>query len=334
MISIMYFTLNARISQNVNCQGINLKFYDRIPLMETSLTLAVLLSALAGLFFARCLQLKRLLKEKQLFLKQCSSLIKSGAFSEADDLLSGPGIKFPNDPGLSYLSGYARYRLNRPAEALQLFLAAEKNGDPRAFYSSGYLYFHNEEDPGAAMPRLEKAAKSRTAGLQAGYTLGLLHYVMGNTKKAERIILKTLAAGAVNEAAIDNALGLISMKENDPSGAVLRFKASIHQNDAEPDTYLNLAEAHAARREPAMELAMLEKAESLHPGNKYIRLKLGEVLASRGKHEEALVHLSAALELDKAFSLAYFARAKVYRKLGNDDKCRGDYENALSCGRS
>ncbi len=301
--------------------------------MENSFAIAVLLIIIAALLFARYLRLAGLLRKKHAFLKQVSACIIKNSFTEAEDLLDRKKREYENDPAVNYLSGYIRYRQNRPAEALALFLAAERYKDPRVLYSSGYLYFHNEEDPGEAMKRLSKASSRGAAALRAGYTLGLLNYVMGNTKSAERIILRTLAAGADNEAEIENALGLISLKENDPDGAILRFKKSILQNDGEPDAYLNLADAHAAKHERAEELAMLERAERLHPGNKHIRLKLGEVLAANGKIEEALVHLTAAIELDPGFSLAYFSRAGVYKKNREADKYRRDYEKALSCRR-
>ncbi len=301
--------------------------------MENSFAIAVLLIIIAALLFVRYLRLAGLLRKKHAILKQVSSGIKNGALSEAEDLLDGTKKEFKNDPAINYLYGYIRYSQNRPAEALALFLAAERSRDPRVLYSSGYLYFHNEEDPGESMKRLVKASGRGAAALRAGYTLGLLNYVMGNTKSAERIILRALAAGADNEAEIDNALGLISLRENDPGGAILRFKASIRQNDGVPDTYLNLAEAHAAKHERAEELAMLERAERLHPGNKHIRLKLGEILAANGKIEEALVHLTAAIELDPGFSLAYFSRAGVYKKTREADKYRIDYEKALACRR-
>ena len=301
--------------------------------METSFIISLLLAALAALFFARSLRLAKILREKQALYKEAALLIKNRSFSEAEDLLDGAGKEFSGDPGFNYLYGSVRHGQNRPAEALRFFLDAEKHGDPRARYSAGYMFFHNEEDPGAAMPRLEKAARRGFSRFPAGYTLGLLHYAMGNTRTAERVLLRTLSSGAENEAEIDNALGLISLKENDPAGAVLRFKASVQNDDSAADTCLNLSEAHAAKNEPAEELAMLERAESLHPQDKYLRLKLGEVLSLRGKYEEALVHLSAAVELDRAFSLAYFSRAKVFRKLGDEERYRSDCETALSCGR-
>ncbi|HKG59368.1 MAG TPA: tetratricopeptide repeat protein [Pyrinomonadaceae bacterium] len=186
----------------------------------------------------------------------------------------------------------------------------------------------------------EQTLKNDSRNVDAHTYLGMIAAGANELNEAERHFA-TAASLAPSEPSTRNNYGAILMRLGRTAQAQTEFEASLKLNPNQPSALTNLAQIYFDRGQPddlRMARSLLERAgknssDAEIPRALLItRLKLGQLLIEKGRHDEAVTELKTALTLDPT-NADVIVTARIYAALAEAYEADGHYENAIPAMR-
>jgi len=115
-------------------------------------------------------------------------------------------------------------------------------------------------------------------------------------------------------------LGYVWLRQNHADAAIAEFHAAIELGFDQPRTYYQLALALRARQDETGEEQALHRALAADSNYAPAQCELGRILLEQHRPEEAVSHLTAAVESNPRSEEGYFLLAKAFAGLGQKDK--------------
>jgi tetratricopeptide (TPR) repeat protein len=179
---------------------------------------------------------------------------------------------YPDSPFAHQLMGMAYDSMHQPAEALREFEAA-LNGNPR-------------------LP-------------EAAFGAGFVRFKEGNLDQAAQWLRREIELDPCHAASL-RYLGEIALRQAHYQEAAERFEQSAHCNPNEPQTYLGWGTALERLQQVEAALKLYQKAVEMDSESSDAQYRLGRVLQSLGRTEEA----RAAFERVKQLRSQYNEQAQ------------------------
>ena len=163
----------------------------------------------------------------------------------------------------------------------------------------------------------------------AGYNLALLLIEQGRLAAA-RVKLLSLVKVQPADAAAHHTLGKLFLAEGALTKSLFHLRRALELEPARLDTYLELIDAYRVlgRIDDARQIADIAGAR--FPGQAEVPTKLGIVLLTAGKREEAGRLFQAALALNPGFVVALYNLAKLTDEEGDRAAALALYRKACS----
>ena len=175
-----------------------------------------------------------------------------------------------------------------------------------------YLQFEKVTE---AIEILQKILEQRPDHVDANYSLGIAYQALGDFKKAESYLRKTIVLSPGREAAY-NALGYLFAEHGVELEEAVELIQKALQKSPENGAYLDsLGWAYFKQGKLEAALAELEKAVRYMPDSAEIRDHLGEVYLKIGLRREAISAWQKAAQLEPD-NIAIQEKLKKYQ--GND----------------
>ena len=262
---------------------------------------------------------------------------RSGAEGQGLEALSVPPDqllgRLPSVP-LAYFRAL-RVHLSE-AETARIERAARPTRSPRAFevFVRGSIAAVQRTPEGyeAATDLLSKAVELDPNFTVAQYSLGLVHYAIGNRWKA--------AAQFRASAQIDptypepfKALGdlFLAAPRRLYDQAVEAYQKALELRPFYADAHVGLGDAKAAKGDVDGAIAAYQRALAYSPVNARVYLSLGRIYhAEKGLYYEAVAALKRAIELDPESLEARMGLGEVYEEKGLYQEAIAEYRTVLA----
>lgn len=199
-----------------------------------------------------------------------------------------------------------------------------KDSDTWSNLGTAYLSIAEKDK---AVEAYGEAVKLRPGSAVCLYNLGNAYLDAGKYPEAEQWLRKALAASP-NDANISVNLGLALQKQGKTTEAIAVWKAGLEHNPDSSALLTNLGIAYKAAGDPAAQ-ETLEHAANADKGSAYPRVALGEMLASKGKTDDAIAHYQAASEIDPGDFVAHYNLGALYSAQGKNDLAAQEFQKAL-----
>ena len=219
----------------------------------------------------------------------------AGKVDEGDRLALQAVEHLPNDGEAQTMTGFAKLRLNRVAEAKPHFEAALRiqPDNVRALSGLGdvYTWFGQHE---AARDCFSRAVAVDSKHAPAHYNLGNALRILGQLKEAEAAYRKAISL-APDQPDTHKNLGLVLFAQGDVDGTVRQFENAL------------ALEGHVPQR----------------------HADLGYVLIDAGERQRAEAEFQAALAIDPSLVAAMFGMALLYEQSGDPSRATELLHEAL-----
>lgn len=121
-------------------------------------------------------------------------------------------------------------------------------------------------------------------------------YLAKNDTSAARDIFRELTEQYPHSDRAWAALGLLDAQLGNDERAVRELAQAIEENPLLPEVQLGYGELMLKEGRPADALVAFEAAQNLLPDDPHLEARIGQALQGLGRHDEAVVHLKAAIE--------------------------------------
>jgi Flp pilus assembly protein TadD len=262
------------------------------------------------------------------------SLMASGNFKAAENLLRTYLVRDPQSGQAHYLLAYTLLRQNKPKDSLEEYTRAASLETPNAEQLRGvgqaYVLLDDTADAGKWFLRSIEMDGSDPEGW---YSLGRLRYTEQRFSDAVDSFKHGLAL-APGSVKLENNLGLAYEGLNRTDDAVIAYRRAIALQDAGPlervseQPLLNLAIVLIHQAKLAEAQPLLLQAVHIAPQDPRIHEQLGQLYMQQGNYVEAEKYLETATRLDPKKSNLHFLLGQAYRHLGRQQEAKTEFDAA------
>lgn len=245
---------------------------------------------------------------------------------KAESALNGFLKQFPEDPSTIYLKGYLLFSAGRYGESLSLMTryAAMEPGDAQGHKILGLSHFVLGRTD-RAEPELRRAIELDPRDPETHYHLGRLFYNGSNFAAALEAFEKVIELDA-HSVRTFNHLGQTKQALGDFGGAQDAYLQAIRLEKQQPARsewpYYNLGLLYVAEGRAAEAIEYLQQALERRPAWPEARVKLARAFLSAGQHEAALRQLNRVVEADPENADAHYQLGRAWTKKGRPDQAR------------
>ena len=214
-----------------------------------------------------------------------------------------------------------------------LFKVVKEKKDYRdAWILLGYAYL-NIDDTKNAIDALEEAKKLDGNKPETLFFLGLAYNVDGQKEVAARLIEEAINKGFEPKIQAQQNLAEIYLELKDYKKSAAKYESVIALNDTDVNYYIRPMWLYIDQlHQPALALALAQKAVAKHPDNGMAHNLLGWAYLSTEDFIHARDSLAKALEIDPKLSAAYLNLGKLYERLAYNDTAKEYYKTAFKLG--
>jgi len=262
-------------------------------------------------------------------LYRAKSLVHTRDFAGAESALRSYLQSHSNSADALYMLGFALNRENRPAASLSAYTQAaaitKPTSDDLKIVGLDYALLDDYAD---AMQWLEQAVSLDSKNKDAWYYLGRAYYTKARLSDARKAFQRVLDLDPVNAKA-ENNLGLILETEGKPDAAIKAYRDAIawqeRGSQLSEQPYVNLGNLLAEKGRIQEAIAPLEKAVALAPHNAYCRMTLGVCYRKLGEMKKAQRELERATELEPENPTAHYQLGRVYKDMNQLDLAKKEF---------
>ena len=268
-------------------------------------------------------------------LSTALAALEAGRLDEAAGALAEIVRQKPEDPDANYYLGLARFRQQRPGEAVPFLEHATRlsPSNPAAWKVLGLVHLGANNFKGASVA-LERACALGARDEDSCYLFARSLFLLGRYDEAVKPFEQALrAAPPSNQSTVHRALALDLDELGSFPAAEQHFRDAVRlyrgSGGVPPDPRVDYG-AFLARQGRAREaLDLLRPAVSASPGSARANAELGRALLELDRPEDALGPLSKAVELDPMGWSTRLLLGKAYLRLGR----REEGERQMRLGR-
>jgi tetratricopeptide (TPR) repeat protein len=191
-------------------------------------------------------------------------------------------------------------------------------------------------DIDAAAKMYDRVLMLDPAHEKARFRLGRIQYERRDLNAAEATYRELLARNPKHWKALNN-LGMVLLERHEPAASLTPLRRALKLRPLDPGVTYNLGRAHLALREPDRALKLFDRALSLWGANDVAAVRLhfdrGNALSQLGQLQPAAAAFEYALTLDPAYAPARLNLGAVLASLGRHDEAiahlelASDYDN-------
>jgi len=239
----------------------------------------------------------------------------------------------PENNQARFLQGIFLIRLNRSEAAIEELRLIPADStyylDARLAIASQLEHLQRYPEAIDELDKLEKAYPAETDLIDILRTRGSLLTSMGRYDEAEAVLQRALAIDPEGEQLL-HALAMLYEETGRWRESIQMMEKRLAQNPDDVDA-LNFIGYTLADHDHDLERAeqLLAKAVKLKPYSGHIVDSYGWVLYRLGRHEDALVHLKRAFELEPSEAVIAEHIGDVYAAQGNREQARDYWETGL-----
>lgn len=262
------------------------------------------------------------------------TLMTSGKFEAAENLLRTYLVKDPRSGQAHYLLAYTLLRQNKPKDSLQEYTRAASLETPTARQlrevGQAYVLLDDTADAGKWILRSIEMDGSDPEGW---YSLGRLRYTEQRFSDAVDSFKHALTL-APDSVKVENNLGLAYEGLNRTDDAVIAYRQAIALQGAGPpeqaseQPLLNLAIVLIHQSKLAEAQPLLLQAVHIAPQDPQIHEQLGHLYMQQGNYVEAEKYLETATRLDPEKSNLHFLLGQAYHHLGRQHEAKAEFDAA------
>ena len=267
-------------------------------------------------------------------LADARTLMASGNFQEAENLLRTYLVTNPRSGQARYLLAYTLLRQNKPKDSLQEYTRAASLQSPTAEQlrqvGQAYVLLDDTADAGKWFLRSIQMDGSDPEGW---YSLGRLRYTEQRFSDAVDSFKHALTL-APSSVKVENNLGLAYEGLNRTDDAVIAYRQAIALQNAGPperaseQPLLNLAIVLMHQAKLAEAQPLLLQAVHIAPQDPRIHEQLGQLFMQQGNYVEAEQYLETATRLDPERSNLHFLLGQAYHHLGRQQEAKTEFDAA------
>lgn len=264
-------------------------------------------------------------------LSEARSLIKTGKFNEAEQLIRKYLEIHKSSADAHYLLGYVLFKEQKAKESLAEYTEGAKYHTPGAgdleVVAGDYVLLHDYLD---ADKWFTKSVEWNPGNLQTLYYLGRTKYNENRFEEAVAVFLQCLKLDPKNVKAEDN-LGLSYEGMGRTDEAAAAYKTAIAWDAAaggERDSgpYIDLGTLLVGKGQANEAVPYLLQALSIAPEDVRAHRELGKAYLHLNQLENAQKELEKSVQLSPQNAPTHFVLAQVYRRRGLLEKARAETE--------
>lgn len=222
-------------------------------------------------------------------------------------------------------------RYNRLIEICEKAASLQK-GDVSLLTTLGDAYFKAERFA-SAIETFKKVIAMDPDATAVILRLGNARIAAGDYDEAEEEFGRAAEADAAEAHTYYGRLGMAYMGANECGRAELAFMKAIEKSPANPMYYCDLGDALICLDKVQDAWAAYEKAVSLRPeSGAHFFNRLGNMLARREDHRQAVTAFKKAVEQDASNPFYYLHLARSYQALGENELASSAFEKATTRG--
>ena len=255
--------------------------------------------------------------------------LEKSDWSNAESALNGFLKRFPEDPSTIYLKGYLLFSAGRYGESLSLMTryAAMEPGDAQGHKILGLNHFVLGRTD-RAEPELRRAIELDPRDPETHYHLGRLFYNGSDFAAALEAFEKVIELDSKSVRTF-NHLGQTKQALGNFAGAQDAYLQAIQLEQQQPVRsewpYYNLGLLYVAEGRAAEAAEYLQQALERRPVWPEARVKLARAFLSSDEHEAALGQLNKVVEADPKNADAHYLLGRVWTKMGQPDQARSHF---------
>jgi tetratricopeptide (TPR) repeat protein len=263
-------------------------------------------------------------------LYRAKSFVHLEDFAGADQSLRAYLQSHHNSSDALYELGFVLNRENRAADSLSIYTQAAAittpTSDDLKVVGLDYVLLNDYAD---AIQWLEKSVAFDSKNKDAWYYLGRAYYTRSRLDEARKAFQTVLDLDPRNAKAEDN-LGLIFETEGNMAGAIEAYRSAIawqeetSRSDEQP--YVNLGNLLAERGRSQEAIGPLQKAVAIAPNNAYCHLTLGVFYRKAGEMKKARQQLLLATELEPDNAIAHYQLGRLYKETNDLVHAKAEFD--------
>lgn len=223
---------------------------------------------------------------------------------------------------------------DRPKESLAMYTRAAAGRRPGAqdfhYIALDYVLLHAYTE---ANTWITRAAREDPNNGEIAYAMGRIKYTENRFAEAVTGFQRALVL-MPHSVKAENNLGLTFEGLNEPDKAVKAYHQAIAGQAADPhpseQPLLNLGNLLTDRNQLNEALPVLQRAETLSPGNGKVHAALGKLYARQMNFPRAQQEFEQAVNTEPNDAGLHFQLGQVYRKQGLQDKARQELARAAA----
>jgi tetratricopeptide (TPR) repeat protein len=226
-----------------------------------------------------------------------------------------------DDVDLLYVAAWLRYRRNETKDSMVLlskaYRLAPKDWRLHQLFALNYISFDMLD---TAKLSLLQALALNPQNAELHYQLSRLYYTQNRFQDSLDAVKAALAIVPDYPEAYDS-LGLTYEGLNDPTQAAAAYSKAIDLDRSrgirDEWPLINYATLLLQREAPRESLPLLTEALEFNPSSTKANYQMGRALRALGRGAEAEKYFEKAIQLDPAFSSAYYQLATLMRDRGD-----------------
>lgn len=282
-------------------------------------------------------------KVVKLDYNKLSKYVEYGYYDEADRILASAIDRNPKDiqaQSLYVISLAKQFKLD-PAQDRLNYLLKKYPDNANLHYAQGLVYYQQSSSSNMfyrsniknllnnAQKEFKKAVALDKNNAGAYNALGVVSIKLNNPKDAKNYFQKALVADNTYSMALDN-LGTIDYTNGKIDDAQKKFKSALDYNSQNTTAMYHLAQIAFRKGDYKTVLNYLNDALFLNQNSPAIYNLMGKAYAAQGNEAAAINAFKKSLSVRPEFTLSYLDLAEIYEKRGDNDFAIEQLKTAVS----
>ncbi len=272
--------------------------------------------------------------EASVTLAAARASMEKHQWTAAETQLRGYLAQGGDAPDALFALAFTLFNENRPKDSLAMYTRAAAIRRPGAqdfhYIALDYVLLHDYSD---ADRWISRAAHEAPSDGEITYAMGRIKYTENRFAEAVTSFQRALVL-MPHSVKAENNLGLTFEGLNEPDKAIAAYRQAIdwEAGDAQPSgqPLLNLGILLTDRNQLSEALPMLQRAETLAPGDSKVHAALGKLYAREMNLPQAQAELEKAVTAEPNDAGLHFQLGQVYRKEGLGDKAKQELARAAA----